>query len=100
MPGEQPVKPSSPPAAVAVCGPAAHNAPPDAPIVAKTAETDLVDILSTADETAYTWDMNSDRIDWESNASKVLGIDAVGDIATGAGFQMLIAPEHLAQRAQ
>jgi diguanylate cyclase (GGDEF)-like protein len=59
---------------------------------------DLVGIMSAVDETAYAWDIVSDRIEWESNAGDVLGLEAVTQIATGSGFQALVAPEHVARR--
>ena len=59
---------------------------------------DLVGILSAVEETAYNWDLRSDRIDWESNAGTVLGISDMSSIATGAAFQFLIAAEHLGRR--
>lgn len=61
---------------------------------------DLVGILSAIDETAYVWDIASDRIDWESNASEILGVPNQQCIATGTGFQLLISPEHLARRSE
>jgi diguanylate cyclase (GGDEF)-like protein len=64
------------------------------PIIAEG--LDLVGILSTIQETAYSWDLVSDRIDWESNA--VLGVDSAASIGSGAHYQMLIAPEHVAHR--
>jgi diguanylate cyclase (GGDEF)-like protein len=63
-----------------------------------TAAHDLVGILSAVEETAYTWDLVTDRIDWESNAAAVLRLARGIDISTGAAFQLLIAPEHVAQR--
>ena len=64
------------------------------------ADIDLVDIMSTIEETAYIWDIASDRIDWESNAAHVLGVHAADAISSGAGFQQLIAAEHVNRRAQ
>ena len=58
----------------------------------------LVDILSGVQTTAYSWDLVSDSIDWESNAGDVLGIRNTTAIATGTEFQFLIAPEHVRQR--
>ncbi len=55
---------------------------------------DLVGILSSIDETAYTWDLVEDRIEWESNALAVLGVRRASDIATGANFNLLVAAEH------
>jgi diguanylate cyclase (GGDEF)-like protein len=55
---------------------------------------DLVGVLSSIDETAYIWDLATDRIEWESNAIAVLGVDDISQIQTGAGFDRFIAPEH------
>ena len=72
---------------------------PDGGEIATESEAfDLVGILSSIDETAYTWDMVSDRLDWESNAINVLGVRNVSDIATGTAFQTAIAAEHLGRR--
>ena len=59
---------------------------------------DLVVILSAIRETAYSWDIATDRIDWESNATAVLGVAGPESIATGNAFHMLIAAEHVGQR--
>lgn len=68
----------------------------DLPIVSEA--FDLVGILSAVDETAYNWDIASDRIDWEQNANDVLGVANPKLIETGEGFQSLIAPEHMSRR--
>jgi diguanylate cyclase (GGDEF)-like protein len=60
----------------------------------------LVDILSAVEETAYIWDIASDRIDWESNATQVLGLHNYASILTGAGFSSLVASEHANRRMQ
>jgi diguanylate cyclase (GGDEF)-like protein len=88
--------PKAAPSSATVKPPAAAPAP--APVDAATDDFDLVGILSAIEETAYVWDFANDRIDWESNAASVLGLRNVADIATGTGFQCLIAPEHLARR--
>jgi diguanylate cyclase (GGDEF)-like protein len=68
---------------------------------AQTSPTfDLVGILSAIEETAYNWDVLSDRIEWERNALDVLGVTSAADIETGTQFQLLIAPEHLGRRQQ
>lgn len=59
---------------------------------------DLVGILSAEAETAYAWDVTSDRIDWEKNAPAVLGVHSTAEIATGALYNLLIAPEHIHSR--
>ena len=59
---------------------------------------DLIGILSAVGETAYTWDMRSDQMNWESNACSVLGVRNRSDLVTGSGFQFLIAAEHVSRR--
>jgi len=61
---------------------------------------DLVGILSSVEETACTWDLGSDRLEWESNAHEVLGLTKGTDISNGAAFQLLIASEHLMRRQE
>ena len=66
----------------------------------ETEGLDLVGILSAIDETAYVWDIASDRVDWESNAAQILGVAGERQIATGAAYQLLISSEHLCRRAE
>ncbi len=66
----------------------------------ETEGLDLVGILSAIDETAYVWDIASDKIDWESNAGHILGVGTEQPIATGSAFQLLISPEHIARRTE
>ena len=61
---------------------------------------DLVGILSGVEETAYTWDMATDRMDWESNVSAVINVRNIREVSTGAGFQFLIAAEHVTRRQE
>jgi diguanylate cyclase (GGDEF)-like protein len=68
------------------------------PIAVEGEALDLVGILSAAQETAYLWDIASDNISWEQNATQVLGVRQLADIATGQAFQFLLAPEHVARR--
>jgi diguanylate cyclase (GGDEF)-like protein len=77
----------------------AHAAHPQEPPVEAEA-FDLVGILSAVEETAYLWDITSDRMDWETNATAVLGVRRLGDIDTGSAFQFLITPEHAARRQE
>jgi len=81
--------------ASAALGSAAQPERPQAPAEAM----DLVGILSAIEETAYIWDISSDRIEWESNAAHVLSVSDAEAIDTGAAYQMLIAPEHLSRRS-
>lgn len=59
---------------------------------------DLVGVLSSIEETAYVWDLTTGKLDWENNAGDILGIEDMSEIATGAGYHALIAPEHLNSR--
>jgi diguanylate cyclase (GGDEF)-like protein len=65
---------------------------------AATADADVVGILSAVQETIYTWDIASDRIEWASNARQVLGVRSIESIGTGSAFQFLMAPEHIQRR--
>ena len=60
---------------------------------------DLVGILSAIQETAYLWDLTTDRMEWESNVSEVLGVDPVL-VSTGTDFHFLIAAEHIQRRQE
>jgi diguanylate cyclase (GGDEF)-like protein len=59
-----------------------------------------VGILSAVQETAYFWDIESDRIEWAGNAFDVLGVRSAQVIGNGADFQFLIAPEHHQRRTE
>ena len=61
---------------------------------------DLVAVLSSLNETAYTWDLVSDHIAWESNAATVFNLTDVGSISTGQSFAALIMPEDASQRSR
>jgi diguanylate cyclase (GGDEF)-like protein len=64
----------------------------------QSSELDLIGILTEVQETAYTWDAASDRIEWAQNAREVLGVRSIETIATGSAFQFLMAPEHIQRR--
>ncbi len=66
----------------------------------ETEGLDMVGVFSIMDESAYVWNLRSDRIDWEANAIQMLGVAGEAVIATGAGFQSLIAPEHATRRIE
>jgi diguanylate cyclase (GGDEF)-like protein len=74
----------------------AHDRP--AAVPADRNVVDMVGILSAVQETIYTWDIASDRIDWATNARQVLGVRSIESIATGSAFQFLMAPEHIQRR--
>ncbi len=61
---------------------------------------DLVGVLSTSDETAYTWDLATDRIEWESNAAAVFNVADRSLLDTGEKFSGMLAPEHCGVRNQ
>jgi diguanylate cyclase (GGDEF)-like protein len=62
-------------------------------------EFDLVGVMAV-DETAYTWNFATDRLEWEHNATAVLGIADGSIIDTGEKFSLLLAPEHGRERKQ
>lgn len=64
----------------------------------KDGAVDLLSILSQVQETAYTWDVASDGIEWAGNAREVLGVRAIEAVGTGANFELLMAPEHIQRR--
>ncbi len=73
---------------------------PTAPVMKPQGRAmDLVDILSAAQETAYIWDIATDVIEWESNAAEILNLPQISQAATGARFQLFVAPEHVNRRA-
>ena len=64
----------------------------DASAATPSSDLDLLGILSAVQETAYTWHVLTDRIDWADNACEVLGIRSpsremmwLGEM-TAAGF--------------
>jgi GGDEF domain-containing protein len=73
-----------------------HDRPAVTP--APAPDLDVVGILSAVQETIYTWDIASDRIEWASNARHVLGLRSIESIGTGSAFQFLMAPEHIQRR--
>ncbi|MGQ0455532.1 MAG: EAL domain-containing protein [Hyphomicrobium sp.] len=64
----------------------------------ETEALDLVGILSAVEETAYVWDLTTDRIEWEANAPQILGVVDFAAIATGEAFHRMIADEHVGRR--
>ena len=67
------------------------------PVPVEGCALDLVGILSSIQETAYFWDIASDRMEWESNAVEVLGM--LGGVpVSGTDFHFLIAAEHIQRR--
>jgi diguanylate cyclase (GGDEF)-like protein len=69
-----------------------HDCPLNSLVV--TEGLDLIGDVSTAEETAYVWDLRTDHIDWESNAQEILGVASQTDIATGQAYHRYIAAEH------
>ncbi len=70
-----------------------------APVPVVSCALDLVGILSAMQETAYLWDLVTDRMEWESNVAEVLGVDPAS-ILTGTDFHFLIAAEHIQRRQE
>jgi len=59
---------------------------------------DLVGVFSMIDESAYVWDLTTDRITWEINAVDMLGVSDEAMIASGAALQSIVASEHANRR--
>lgn len=64
----------------------------DPPSFSETAHR--VNTIPGVEETAYTWDIPRGRIEWEPNAAVVLGMGEISDIATAAGYESRLLPEH------
>jgi diguanylate cyclase (GGDEF)-like protein len=67
------------------------------PVPVEGSALDLVGLMSAMQETAYLWDLGTDRIAWESNAAEVLGV-STETISTAKDFHYLIAAEHIQRR--
>ena len=48
-------------------------------------------IMTAAGETAYYWDLSSDRIVWAPNAPAILNVEDINLLRTGYGFETLIS---------
>ncbi len=72
----------------------------DFDVLTEKEEFDLVGVLSKSDETAYTWDLSTDRIEWENNAVAVFGLADASAIDTGEKFAALISQEDCGKRSQ
>jgi hypothetical protein len=51
---------------------------------------DVEEVLASVRETAYPWDLASDRIEWAANAQAVLGLPGREAIAKGRAFALLV----------
>ena len=59
---------------------------------------DLEEVLASVRETAYRWDLSSDRMEWAANAQAVLGVPSLEAIAKGRAFALLVDPEQAGAR--
>ncbi|MFO1172905.1 MAG: EAL domain-containing protein [Hyphomicrobiaceae bacterium] len=59
---------------------------------------DVEATYAAAGTVAYVWDMRSDRMTWQTNASVVLHVDGRQTIDTGAAYHLLIAASHAGRR--
>jgi hypothetical protein len=62
------------------------------------APLELEQVLTTVRETAYRWDLASDRIDWAANAEAVLCVAGADKIDRGRAFALLVDPEQAGAR--
>jgi len=65
---------------------------------ARPADCNLNAIMTAAGETAYYWDLSSDKIVWGPNAPEILDIEDISVLRTGCGFQTLISQGLVAPR--
>jgi len=56
---------------------------------AASAAFDPRSILSSVGEAVYSWDIESDRITWSQNASEILGVNDMAQIASGSGYAVV-----------
>jgi len=68
-------------------------------VLTEREEFDLVGVQAT-DETAYTWNLTTDDLEWETNAETVLGVADRNTINSGEKFSRLIAFEHVQRRQE
>ncbi|MEQ1694629.1 MAG: GGDEF and EAL domain-containing protein [Hyphomicrobiaceae bacterium] len=59
---------------------------------------DVSAIMELAGETAFAWDFARDTITWDQHGANLLKVSQVSQIATGAAFQLKIAPESVGLR--
>ena len=58
---------------------------------ANTGVFSLNSILTAAGETAYYWDLSTDKIVWAPNAPDILNVDDINLLRTGSGFGTIIS---------
>lgn len=58
----------------------------------------LLNALSAAGQTAYSWSLASDRLDWSANAAEVLGIADERLVMSGRGYASLLDPDNFTGR--
>jgi diguanylate cyclase (GGDEF)-like protein/PAS domain S-box-containing protein len=58
----------------------------------------IASVLFASGEAAYSWNCETDVLEWSGNAPSVLNIVASGQIASGKSFAALLSPESLQNR--
>lgn len=59
---------------------------------------DVSRMMEFARETAFSWDFVRDAITWDQHGARLLGVAQIAHIASGAAFQLRIAPESVGMR--
>lgn len=79
--------------------PTAHQSQPvqNRPRDGKPDSLDLTSALDAAGETVYQWDFQSDRMTWAGNAAKLLELNDLSAVLTGAAFHQLIDADYANQ---
>ncbi len=57
------------------------------------------DVVANPVAVAYTWDVVSDRVEWQPSAAMLLGLEGRGAPTTMSGFRSLIVDEHVRRHA-
>jgi PAS domain-containing protein len=58
----------------------------------------LVEALAAASQTAYSWSLASDRLNWSANAADVLGVADERLVLSGRGYASLLDPDNFTSR--
>ncbi len=59
---------------------------------------DVSGVMESVGETAFLWDFARDTLAWDQHAATLLGVEHLGEIATGSAFQLKIVPQFIDQR--
>ena len=67
---------------------------PEATLDPRHGPLDPRKVLTSIGEVVYDWDLASDALAWGANAAEVLGVADRARLASGAGFALMVDPQH------